>query len=251
MIKTQKIFFCWGNVRAWGRDLPCGGLRRGDQANCSIKDSISQFFTRFCSLHSNLRFWIKIKTVTPHIIWDSESLSLTPLAIKALRPLFIFSINCKSLESPLDSKENKPVNPKGNQPWIFTGRTDDEAPILWSPDEKSWLNGKDPDAGKDGGHENRTTEDEMAGWHHQLNGHKFEQTPGGNEGQRSLVCCGPWGRKELDTTEWLNNNKTESQNTEYCTWNPASPFSNYPYTLFFYGFQIYSKYLYTNQENKL
>ena len=89
----------------------------------------------------------------------------------------------KTLESPLGSKEIKPVNPKGNQPWIFIGRTDAEAPILWPPDAKSWLIGKDPDAGKDWRQEEKwVIEDKMVGWHHQLNGHDFEQTPGGTEG---------------------------------------------------------------------
>ena len=86
----------------------------------------------------------------------------------------------KTPESPLDSKEIKPVNPKGNQPSIFIGRTDAEAPVLWPPDRKSQLIGKDPDAGKDCGQETRVTEDEMVGWHHQLNEHEFEQTPGGS-----------------------------------------------------------------------
>ena len=111
----------------------------------------------------------------------------------------------KTLVSPLDSKEIKPANPKGNQCRIFIGRT--ETPILWPPDAKSRLVGKDPDAGKDGGQEKRATEDEMA-WHHRLNGHESEQTPGDSEGQRSLVCCSPWGCKELDTTERLNNNSS-------------------------------------------
>ena len=98
------------------------------------------------------------------------------------------------LKSPLDSKEIKPVHPKGNQPWIFTGRTDAkaEAPILCPPDAKSQLTGKDPDAGKNWGHEEKgETEGEMVGWHHWLNGHEFEQTPGDGEGQGSLVCCSP------------------------------------------------------------
>ena len=113
----------------------------------------------------------------------------------------------KTLESPLDSKEIKPVNPKGNKPWIFIGRTDAcaEAPILWPPDEKSWLIIKDPDAGKDWGQEDKeVAEDEMVGWYHQLNGHEFEQTPGDSEGQRSLACCGSWSckvRQDLGT-EW-------------------------------------------------
>ena len=96
-----------------------------------------------------------------------------------------------SFESPLDSKI-KPVNPRGNQPWIFIGRTDDEADalILWPPDTRSWFTRKYPDAGKDWGQpEKGVTEDEMVGWHHQLNGHESEQTLGGSRGQRSLVCC--------------------------------------------------------------
>ena len=113
----------------------------------------------------------------------------------------------KTLERPLDSKEIKPVNPKGNQPWIFIGRTDAEAEtlILGPPDAKNWLFGKDPDAGKDWRQEEKgTTEDEMVGWHHQLDGHEFEQALGVGDGQRSLVCCSPWDRKESDTTERLN-----------------------------------------------
>ena len=96
------------------------------------------------------------------------------------------------------------VNPKGNQSWIFIGRTDAEAeaPILWPPDANSQLIRKDPDAGKDWRQEEMgTTEDEVVGWHHQLNGHEFEQAPKDGDGQGSLVCCSPWGRKESDTTE--------------------------------------------------
>ena len=115
----------------------------------------------------------------------------------------------KILESPLDSKEIKPVDPKGNKSWIFLGRTDAEAetPTLWSPDVKSWLIRKDPDAGKDRRQEKKgMTEDEMVGWHHRLNAHEFEQTLQDGEGRGSLACCSPWGLKESDTAEWLNNN---------------------------------------------
>ena len=101
----------------------------------------------------------------------------------------------------------QPVHPKGDQSWVFIGRIDAEAetPIFWPPCAKSWLIGKDPDAGRDWGQEEKgTTEDEMAGWHHRLDGHEFEQTPGVCDGQGSLVCCDSWGRKESDTTEWLN-----------------------------------------------
>ena len=113
----------------------------------------------------------------------------------------------KTLESPSDCKEIQPVHPKGSQSWIFIGRTDVEAetPILWPLDTKSWLTGKDPDAGKDWRQEEKgTTEDEMVGWHHWLNEHEFEQAPGVGDGQRSLACCSPWSQKESDTTEWLN-----------------------------------------------
>ena len=97
--------------------------------------------------------------------------------------------------------------PKGDEHWVFIGRTDVEAetPILWPPDVKSWLIGKDPDAGKDWGQaEEGTTEDEMVGWHHRLNGHEVGWTPGVGDRQGGLVCCGSWGHKELDTTERLN-----------------------------------------------
>ena len=104
----------------------------------------------------------------------------------------------KTLESPLDSKEIQPVHPKGNQSWIFIARTDAEAeaPILWSPDAKNWLIWKDPDAEKDWRQKEKgTTEDEMVGWHHWLNGHEFEQAPGVGDGQGGLACCNPWGHK--------------------------------------------------------
>ena len=114
----------------------------------------------------------------------------------------------KTLENPLDCMEVKLVNPKGNQPWIFAGRTDAEAepPLLWPPNVKSRLTGKDPDAGKNWRQEEkRMTEDEMVGWYHWLDGHDFE--PGNSEGQGSLACCSPWDCKESDRTEGLNNNK--------------------------------------------
>ena len=105
----------------------------------------------------------------------------------------------KTLERPLDCKEIQPVHSKGNQSWIFIGRTEVEAetPILWPLDAKSWLIGKDPDAEKDWKQEEKgMTEDEMAGWHHWLNGHGFKQSLGDGEGQGSLTCCSPWGHKE-------------------------------------------------------
>ena len=118
----------------------------------------------------------------------------------------------KTLESPLDYKESQPVNPKGNQSWIFIGRTDAEAEtlILWLPDVKNWLIWKDPDAGKDWRWEEKgMTEDEMVGWHHWLDGHEFEHAPGVGDGQGSLVCCNPWGCKEPDMTDWVHGPWTQ------------------------------------------
>ena len=114
----------------------------------------------------------------------------------------------KTLESPLDCKEIQPVHPKGNQSWIFIGKTDTEAetPILRPPDVKNWLTGKDSDAGKDWRQEEKgRMEDEMVGWHHQLKGHEFEQASVVGDGQGSLVCCSPRCRKESDTTARLNS----------------------------------------------
>ena len=128
---------------------------------------------------------------------------------KALEPWRIDAFKLvleKTLESPLDCKI-KPVNPKGNQSWIFIRRTDVESktPILWPPDAKNCLIGKDPYAGKDWRQKEKgTTEDEMVGWHHRLDGHKLEQALGVGDGQKSLECCSPWNLKESDTAERLN-----------------------------------------------
>ena len=124
----------------------------------------------------------------------------------------------KTLESPLDCKEIQPVHSKGNQSWVFIGRTEAEAetPILWPPHAKSWLIGKDPDAWREWRQEEKgTAEDEMAGWHHWLDGRESEWTPGVGDGQGGLACCGSWGCKESDTTERLNC-------TEWWKWAPLS-----------------------------
>ena len=134
----------------------------------------------------------------------------------------------KTLQSPLNCKEIKPVNPKGNQPWIFIGRTNAEAetPILWPPDVKNWLTGKDPDAGKDWRQEEKgTTEDEMIGWHHQLDGHEFEQAPRVCNRQGSLLCCSPWGRKKSDSAERLNCTELRSK----CFMNTINLWDRYCY----------------------
>ena len=138
--------------------------------------------------------------------WALKNWCFRTVVLKMLESL----LDCKSLGPSLDSKEIKPVNTKGNQPWIFTGRADDEAeaeaPIPW-PDMKSWITEKDSYAGKDRKQKGkRVAEDEMVGWHHRFNGDELGQTPGDGERQGSLVCCSPWDLKELDTTWRLNNN---------------------------------------------
>ena len=113
----------------------------------------------------------------------------------------------KTLESPLDCKETQPVHSEDDQPWDFFGRNDGkaESPVVWPPHVKSWLIGKDSDAGRDWGREEKgTTEDEMAGWHHWLDGRESGWTPGVGDGQGGLACCYSWGGKESDTTEQLN-----------------------------------------------
>ena len=113
----------------------------------------------------------------------------------------------RTLHKSLPVKEIQSVHLRGNLSWLFKGRTDAEAetPVFWPPDAKNWFIGKDPEAGKDWRQEEKgMTEDEMAGWHHWLDGHEFEWTPGVGDGQGGLVCCDSWGRKELDTTERLN-----------------------------------------------
>ena len=127
----------------------------------------------------------------------------------------------ETLECPLDSKE---IKPKGNQPWIFIGRTDAEAPILLPPYAKSQLIGKDPDAGKDWGQEEKgAKEDEMVGWHHWLSGREFEHSPGDSEGQGSLACCSPWGHK---SHTWLSEQQQQRTFTVLCNYHPL-PYQNF------------------------
>ena len=143
------------------------------------------------------RNWWKISTQVTYVPWCFWTVVLE-----------------KTLESPLGCKEIQLVHPKGNQSWIFIGRTAAEAktPILWLPDAKNWLIWKDSDAGKDWRQEEKEmTEDEMAGWHHWLDGRESEWTPGVGDGQRGLVCCNSWGCKESDTTWQLNNNTADKK----------------------------------------
>ena len=171
-------------------------------------DSILQ--SRDITLPTNVRL-VKAM-VFPVVVWMWE---LDYKESWALKNWYFWTVVLeKALESPLDCKEKKPVHPKGNQSRIFIGRTDAvaETPILWPPDAKNWLIVKDLDAGKDWRQEEKgTTEDEMIRWHHQLNGHEFEQAPGVADGQGSLASCSPWGRKELDMTEQLNWTELKAQ----------------------------------------
>ena len=159
--------------------------------------------------------------VFPVVMYRCENWTRKKAECQSLQTLVLE----KTLERPLDCKEIKPVNPKGNQPWIVIGRTDAEAeaPILWPPDVKSWLIAKDPDAGKDWGQEEGgVIEDEMVGWHHGQSiwltqWTKFEQAPGDSEGQGNLACCSPWGCKLLDTT-WQLNNKHQNSPKRIASW---------------------------------
>ena len=141
--------------------------------------------------------------IFPVVVYGCESWTIKKAEC---RKIDAFELWCweKTLESPLHCKESKLVNPKGNQSWIFIGRTEAEAPILWPPDVKNWLTGKDPDVGNYWRQEKGTTEDEMVGWHHQLDGHGFAQALGVGDRQGSLACGSPWSGKESDMTERLN-----------------------------------------------
>ena len=139
---------------------------------------------------------VKAMVFSPVIMYGCESWTIKKAGCKSW--CFWTIVLEKTPESPLNSKEIKPINPKENQPWIFTGRTDTkaEALILWPPDAKNWLIGKDPGAGKDWRQEEKgMTEDEMVGWHHWLNGHEFEQAPGVGDGQGNMGCYSPWSCK--------------------------------------------------------
>ena len=133
------------------------------------------------------------------------------MMVESMWKLYVFDLGVhtyiKTLESPLDCKKIQPVHSEGDQPWDFFGRNDAKAetPVLWPPHSKSWLIGKDSDAGRDWGQEEKgTTVDEMAGWHHWLDGRESEWTHRAGDGQGGLGCYDSWGRKELDTTERLN-----------------------------------------------
>ena len=160
----------------------------------------------------DITLWTKVHLVKvfPVVMYGCESWTVKKAERwRAQNWCFWTVVLEKTLESPLDCKEFQPGHPKGDRSWVFIGRTDvkAETPILWPPHAKCWLFGKDPDAGRVRGQEEKgTTEDEMAEWHHQLNGDEFEWTPG--DGQGGLACCDSWGRKGSDMTEQLNWTET-------------------------------------------
>ena len=160
-------------------------------------------------MYSFFNSWVKVHLVKamvfPVVMYGCESWTIKKAEHQRIDAFDLWVLE-KTLESSLDCKEIQPVHPKGDQSWIFIGRTDVEAetPILWPPDAKSWLIWKYPDAEKDWGQEKGMTGDKMIGWHHWLNGHGFGWTPGVGDGQGGLACCGSWGRKELEMTERLN-----------------------------------------------
>ena len=175
---------------------------------CSLKEELGSILkSRDITLLTKIRI---VKAMSfPVVMYRCESWTIKKAEHQRIAA---FELWCwrRLFGSPLDCKEIKPVNPKGNQSWIFIGRTDSEveALILWPSNVMSWLIGKDPDAGKDWRQGERgMTKEDMVGWHHWLNGREFEQALGDSEGQGSLACCSPWGCKELDMTEQLNNNK--------------------------------------------
>ena len=160
-----------------------------------------------CQQRSETRLWFFLGSVG---MWELDYKQSWVLKNWCLWPVVLE----KTLESPLDWKEIQLVHPKGNQSWVFIGRTDVEAetPILWPPDVKSWLIWKDPDAGKDWRRKEKgLTEDETVGWHHRPKGHGFGWSPGVADGQGGLACCGSWSHKESDTNERLNWTDTSYQ----------------------------------------
>ena len=166
------------------------------------------YFLKVKKSHSTTflnQFFISYLWVFPAVMYGCESFFIESWAPKNW--CFWTAVLEKPLESPLDCKKIQPVNLRGDQSWIFTAKTDaeTETPTLWPPDAKSWLTGKDPDAGKDWGQEKGTTEDEMVGWHHRLDGHEFEWTPGVGDGQGGLVCCSPWGsQSQTQLSDWTD-----------------------------------------------
>ena len=206
-----------------------GGMLKMDGICVQIADSCccTAETSYVCTAMTNLDSILKSRDITlptkvciveamvfPVVMYGCESWTIKKAEC---RRIDAFELWCwRRFLSPLDCNEIKPVNPKGNQSWIFTGRTDAkvEAPILWPPDSKNWFIGKDPDAGKDWRWEKGTTEDEIVGWHHWLNGHESEQTPGVGDGQGGLAFCSPWDRRVGH--DWAIELNWQQKRIQYC-----------------------------------
>ena len=174
---------------------------------CSLRTKAMTNFSSVLKAEKSLPTKVHVvkAMVFPVVLYGCESWTIKKAEHQRIDA---FELWCwRRIESPLDGKVIKPVHPKGSQSWIFIGRTDAEAedPILWPPDGKNWLIGRDPDAGKDWGQEeNGATEDQVVRRHHQFNGHELGQTLKDTDWQESLVCYNPWGHKESDTTSnWI------------------------------------------------
>ena len=193
--KQWQISFSWAPKSLWMVTAAVKlTLAPWKESYDKLRQCISNYFAEKGPYSQNYGFF-------------SSHVQMWELDLRRLSTEELMLSNCqlyKILEIPLDNKEFKPVNPKGKKPWIFSGRSvaAAEASVLWPPDAQSCLIGRYIDAGKDWRQEEKgMTDDEMVGWHYWFNGHEFEQTLGDSEGQGSLVCCSPWGCKELDMTE--------------------------------------------------
>ena len=192
----------WLNLFFWGPKITTDGDYSHEIKRCllltgKIMTNLDSIFkSRDITLPTKVHLVKAMVLPSSHVwMWELDYIESWALKNRCFRTVVLE----KTFESPLDCKQVHPVHLKGNQSWIFIRRTDAkaESPILWPPDAKSWLIWKDPDPGKDWGQgEKGTTEDEMVGWHHWLNGHGFGWTLGVGDGQGGLVCCGPWGHKE-------------------------------------------------------
>ena len=208
------------------KDFILGGFKITADGDCSHEIKRRLLFGRKAMTHIDST--LKIRDITlpqkvhlvkamvfPVVMYGCESWTIKKKKSWATKNWCFWNVVTeKTLESPLDCKEIQSVHPKGNQSWIFKGRTDDEAQtlILWPPDVKNWLIWKDSDAGQDWKQKEKgMAEDEIVGWYHWVNGHEFEQVLGVDDTQGNLVCCCPRGHKELDITDWLNWRQREAK----------------------------------------
>ena len=203
--RTKMLLqWCWGGQRtSWVSPATVAWFFPGEKRSAQLHDSTQSMMFTCDSYRSRDRLAVIITSwlfqSSCNGVWESDYKEIWAPKNWCLWTVVLE----KTLESPSECKEIQPVHRKGNQSWISIGRTDVEAevPILWPPDAKNWLIGKDPVAGKYWRQEEKgMTEDEMVGWHHWLNGHESEQVLRFDDGRGSLACCSPWGRKESDTT---------------------------------------------------